>query len=233
MLEVRNLSKTFLIHILGGKVIEGFRNVSFRITPGEFLGLAGPSGSGKSSVLRCIYGTYRPTTGTMWFASKSLGRVNLAGGPEKKILKIRRCEMGYVSQFLRVIPRVAAVDVVAEPILRLGAEPDAARRKAASLLDRLRIPLKLHDAYPSTFSGGEQQRVNIARAVIWEPRLLLLDEPTASLDRNSQEIVIGLLKELKEKGTSLIGIFHDRAAMEAIADHILEMSNGGAEDGLS
>lgn len=231
MLEVRNLSKTFLIHILGEKVIEGFRRVSFRVAPGEFLGLAGPSGSGKSSVLRCIYGTYRPTTGEMWFASDGLGRVSLADGREEEILQIRRREMGYVSQFLRVIPRVAALDVVAEPLLRLGAEPATARLRAAALLERLRIPLMLHDAYPSTFSGGEQQRVNIARAVIWEPRLLLLDEPTASLDRNSQEIVIGLLKELKEKGTSLIGIFHDRAAMETIADNILEMSNGGGEHG--
>jgi alpha-D-ribose 1-methylphosphonate 5-triphosphate synthase subunit PhnL len=233
MLDVRNLSKTFIIHILGGKVIEGFGSVSFRVAPGEFLGLAGRSGSGKSSVLKCIYGTYLPTTGEAWFASESRGTVNLAAGHEQTVLQIRDREMGYVSQFLRVIPRVAAVDVVAEPLLRLGTDPGEARRRASALLERLTIPARLHDAYPATFSGGEQQRINIARAVIWEPRLLLLDEPTASLDRGSQEIVIGLLKELKQKGTSMIGIFHDRASMEAIADNVLEMANGSKGHGLS
>ncbi|HET6489933.1 MAG TPA: phosphonate C-P lyase system protein PhnL [Syntrophales bacterium] len=233
MLEVKNLSKTFTIHILGGKVIEGFGSISLRVAPGEFLGLAGRSGSGKSSVLKCVYGTYLPTTGEVWFASESHGRVNLARGPEQTILQIRNREMGYVSQFLRIIPRVAAVDVVAEPLLRLGTDPDTARGRGAALLERLMIPAKLHDAYPATFSGGEQQRINIARAVIWEPRLLLLDEPTASLDRGSQEIVIGLLKELKQKGTSMIGIFHDRASMEAIADNVLEMANGSKGHGLS
>jgi alpha-D-ribose 1-methylphosphonate 5-triphosphate synthase subunit PhnL len=233
MLEVKNLSKTFTLHILGGKVIEGFGSVSFRVAPGEFLGLAGRSGSGKSSVLKCIYGTYLPSAGELWFASESHGKVNLARGPEQTILHIRNREMGYVSQFLRVIPRVAAVDVVAEPLLRLGTDPGTARRRASALLERLAIPAKLHDAYPATFSGGEQQRINIARAVIWEPRLLLLDEPTASLDRGSQEIVIGLLKELKQKGTSMIGIFHDRTSMEAIANNVLEMSNGSRGHDLS
>ena len=228
MLEVKNLSKTFTLHILGGKVIEGFGSVSFRVAPGEFLGLAGRSGSGKSSVLKCIFGTYLPTTGEVWFASDSHGKVNLAGVPEQTVLQVRNREMGYVSQFLRVIPRVAAVDVVAEPLLRLGTDPGAARRRASALLERLAIPAKLHDAYPATFSGGEQQRINIARAVIWEPRLLLLDEPTASLERGSQEIVIGLLRELKQKGTSMIGIFHDRASMEAIANRVLNLGNGSA-----
>lgn len=226
MIEVKNLSKTFTIHILGGKVIEGFSGVSFRVVPGEFLGLAGRSGSGKSSVLKCIYGTYQPTTGEVWFASDCHGKVNLAGGREQTLLRIRNSEMGYVSQFLRVIPRVAAVDVVAEPLLRLGENPSEARRRASALLERLAIPAKLHDAYPATFSGGEQQRINIARAVIWKPRLLLLDEPTASLDRGSQGIVIDLLRELKQKGTSMIGIFHDRASMEAIADRVLTLGNG-------
>jgi alpha-D-ribose 1-methylphosphonate 5-triphosphate synthase subunit PhnL len=226
MLEIRNLSKTFTIHILGGKVIAGFGGLSFRVGPGEFLGLAGRSGSGKSSVLKCIYGTYLPTTGETWFSSDRHGRVNLATADEQKILAIRHGELGYVSQFLRVIPRVAAVDVVAEPLLRRGEDPGEAKRRASDLLERLAIPPELHDAYPATFSGGEQQRINIARAVIWEPRLLLLDEPTASLDRASQEIVIGLLKALKEKGTAMIGIFHDRASRDAIADHVLEMTSG-------
>ncbi|NPU84544.1 MAG: phosphonate C-P lyase system protein PhnL [Syntrophaceae bacterium] len=226
MLEVDNLSKTFTVHILGGKVIEGFGGVSFRLSPGEFLGLAGRSGSGKSSVLKCIYGTYLPTTGAVWFASNRHGKVNLADGSEQTLLRIRNREMGYVSQFLRVVPRVAAVDVVAEPLLRQGEDSDEARRRASVLLERLAIPAGLHDAYPATFSGGEQQRINIARAVIWEPRLLLLDEPTASLDRRSRRIVIELLKELKRKGTALIGVFHDRSSMKAVADRVLDLGNG-------
>lgn len=225
MLEVNNLSKTFTIHILGGKVIEGFASVSFRVAPGEFLGLAGRSGSGKSSVLKCVYGTYLPTTGDAWFTSASQGRVNLAAANEQKLLTIRGREMD-VSQFLRVIPRVAALDVVAEPLLKRGENFDEARRRASALLERLAIPGRLHDAYPATFSGGEQQRINIARAIIWEPRLLLLDEPTASLDRGSKGIVIGLLRELKQKGTAMIGIFHDRASLKAIADQVLTLGNG-------
>ena len=226
MLEVVNLSKTFMLHILGGKVIDGFGGVSFRLSPGEFLGLAGRSGSGKSSVLKCIYGTYLPTSGDVWFASDRHGRVNLAGGCEQTLLRIRSREMGYVSQFLRVVPRVAAVDVVAEPLLNLGKDAGEARRRASVLLERLSIPAELHDAYPATFSGGEQQRINIARAVIWEPRLLLLDEPTASLDRRSRTVVIELLKELKGKGTAMVGVFHDRSSMNAVADRVLDLGNG-------
>lgn len=226
MLEVDDLSKTFTIHILGGKVIRGFRGVSFRLGAGEFLGLAGRSGSGKSSVLKCVYGTYLPTTGRVRYASERFGTVDLADGCEQSLLMVRGREMGYVSQFLRVIPRVSAVDVVAEPLFRLGADPGDARRRAADLLERLSIPRALHDAYPATFSGGEQQRINIARAVIWEPRLLLLDEPTASLDRRAQEGVLDLLGELKRKGTAMIGIFHDPASLEAVADRVLDLGNG-------
>lgn len=226
MLDVQNLSKTFTVHILGGKIIEGFSGVSFRVAPGEFLGLGGRSGSGKSSVLKCIYGTYLPSAGEIWFASGGGARINLAASDEQTILGVRRREMGYVSQFLRVIPRVAAVDVVAEPLLRRGTGPAEARRRAAALLERLAIPARLHDAYPATFSGGEQQRINIARAVIWEPRLLLLDEPTASLDRAARRTVLALFRELKEKGSSLIGAFHDLASMEALADRTFSLDNG-------
>jgi alpha-D-ribose 1-methylphosphonate 5-triphosphate synthase subunit PhnL len=226
MLEIKHLSKTFVIHILGGKVIMGFENLSCRVDAGEFLVLSGRSGSGKSSVLKCIYGTYLPTAGEILYRSAGHGRIDLASGGERTLLSVRSREMGYVSQFLRVIPRVAAVDIVAEPLLNLGKDPDEARGKAASLLERLAIPRALHDAYPATFSGGEQQRINIARAVIWEPKLLLLDEPTASLDRASQGIVISLLKDLKAKGTAMIGIFHDQASRDTIADRILEMSVG-------
>lgn len=219
MLKVDNLSKVFNIHILGDKVIEGCDGVSFIVERGEFLGISGPSGAGKSTILRCIYRTYLPSGGDIWYDSVLYGQVNLAAIADHMIIGLRHKEIGYVSQFLKVIPRVSAIDIVAEPLLlKNGISPKEAKTKAGELLERLNISSKLFDAYPSTFSGGEQQRVNIARAVIWKPRLLLLDEPTASLDKDSTSIVIDLLRELKEEGTSMVGIFHDERLMEFITD---------------
>jgi len=231
MLHVNRLSKTFTIHNLGGKSIEGFRDVSFQLCQGEFLGLSGPSGSGKSSVLKCIYRTYLPTSGEVAYTPDDGESVRLESMPEQDFLRLRHREIGHVSQFLRVIPRVSALDVVAEPLLRRGMAPLQARTRARALLERLRIPFYLFDAYPATFSGGEQQRINIARAVIWTPRLLLIDEPTASLDKGSEKIVIEMLRELKQTGTSMIGIFHDRELMQSVADRVLVLGNGSVPHG--
>ncbi|OQW99918.1 MAG: phosphonate C-P lyase system protein PhnL [Desulfobacteraceae bacterium A6] len=225
MLKVDNLSKVFNIHILGDKLIEGCDGVIFNVDKGEFLGLAGPSGAGKSTILKCIYRTYLATSGDIRYDSILYGQVNLATIADHMVIDIRHKEIGYVSQFLKVIPRVSAIDVVAEPLLtRNGASAKEARKKAGELLERLNIPARLLDAYPATFSGGEQQRVNIARAVIWKPRLLLLDEPTASLDRDSVSIVVQLLREMREQGTSMIGIFHDNELMESITDRVYRVN---------
>ena len=221
MITVDNLAKTFTLHILGDKQIEACRQVSFTVPPGGFLGLAGPSGAGKSTVLKCLYRTYLATSGAIRYQSAAYGMVDLATLPDRAVIDIRHREMGYVAQFLKVIPRVSALDVVMEPIItRNGVTADAARKRAALLLERLRIPTCLFDAYPATFSGGEQQRVNIARAVSWKPRLLLLDEPTASLDRDSVEIVLDILKELRQEGTTMIGIFHDANLLQAVTDSV-------------
>ncbi len=225
-----NLSKTFNIHILDNKAINAFCDVSFHVKSGEFLVLSGPSGSGKSTILKCIYRTYLSSGGNIWFDSAEYGKLNIATAPNHAILNIRRREVGYVSQFLKVIPRVPAIDIVAEPLVtknRLSL--DKARTRAGELLERLDIPTYLFDAYPCSFSGGEQQRVNIARAVIWAPRLLLLDEPTASLDKDSIAIVTDLLKELKYEGTTMIGIFHDGVIIDSVADKKYEMKQGVAE----
>jgi len=226
LLKVDNLSKVFNIYILGNKVIEGCSGVSFTVERGEFLGLTGPSGAGKSTILKCIYRTYLPTGGDIWYDSVLYGQVNLATIADQMVIGIRDKEIGYVSQFLKVIPRVSAVDIVAEPLLKQGVLPKEAKRKAGELLERLNIPTRLFEAYPATFSGGEQQRVNIARALIWKPRLLLLDEPTSSLDKNSAAIVVELLKELKSEGTSMIGAFHDNEIMKKITDSVYEVSSG-------
>lgn len=225
LLTIQNLSKVFTIHILEGKVIEGFKNASFSLSQGRSLGISGPSGAGKSSVLKCIYGTYITTSGDIWYESSQFGKVNLAYADVTLISRIREREIGYITQFLKVIPRVSAVDIVAAPILCEGVTREDARNQAQSLLTRLGIGPHLFDAYPSTFSGGEQQRVNIARAVIKAPRLLILDEPTASLDSVATAAVLDILKELRQKGTTMIGIFHQREILEAFSDDIYTLNS--------
>ena len=221
MITVENLSKTFTLHMLKEKRIAACSNVSFRVPPGGFLGLSGPSGAGKSTVLKCLYRTYLAGSGAILYDSATYGPVDLATMPDRAIIDIRDKEMGYVSQFLKVIPRVSTLDVVMELILsRNGVTRDVARKRSISLLERLRIPSHLFDAYPATFSGGEQQRVNIARAVSWKPRLLLLDEPTASLDRDSVGVVLEILRELRGEGTTMIGIFHDTTVLESVTDSV-------------
>jgi alpha-D-ribose 1-methylphosphonate 5-triphosphate synthase subunit PhnL len=220
LLSVEGLSKRFELHALR-KTIDGCRDVSFEVAPGELLALAGPSGTGKSTVLKCLYRTYLSTAGRLRFRSEAHGEVDLAQAPERTVLELRRREIGYVSQFLRVIPRVPALSVVMEPLLRRGGVArEEARRRAVELLDELRIPRALQDAYPATFSGGEQQRVNIARAAIWEPRLLLLDEPTASLDPAAVKSALGVLARLRARGTTMIGVFHDPQLITALADRV-------------
>lgn len=226
MITVDNLSKTFTLHILNEKKIAACRDISFSVPQSGFLGLSGPSGAGKSTVLKCLYRTYLSTSGAIRYNSAAHGRVDLATLPDRAVIDIRDREMGYVSQFLKVIPRVSALDVVMEPILaRNGVSRDAARKRAIGLLDRLRIPSHLFDAYPATFSGGEQQRINIARAVSWKPRLLLLDEPTASLDKDSVGVVLEILKELREEGTTMIGIFHDTTLLASVTDSVYHINN--------
>ena len=221
MITVENLSKTFTLHMLKEKRIAACSNVSFRVPPGGFLGLSGPSGAGKSTVLKCLYRTYLAGSGAILYDSATYGPVDLATMPDRAIIDIRDKEMGYVSQFLKVIPRVSTLDVVMELILsRNGVTRDVARKRSISLLERLRIPSHLFDAYPATFSGGEQQRVNIARAVSWKPHLLLLDEPTASLDHDSVGVVLEILRELRGEGTTMIGIFHDTTVLESVTDSV-------------
>lgn len=223
MLTVNRLSKTFTLHTLHGKRINGFENVSFRVSPGQLLGLSGPSGRGKSSVVKCIYRAYLSSAGAIHYRSQLFGDIDLARATDHEVIWLRKHEIGYVTQFLQVIPRVSAVDTVAEPLLGGGRDIESARKEAAGLLKRLFIPTELFDACPVTFSGGEQQRVNFAAGVIARPRLLLLDEPTASLDEQTRQAVIDILLELKNRGTTMIAIFHDQQIMEAVADEVYRL----------
>ena len=226
MVRINGLSKVFKMHILKGKTIEGFKDVTCSVKPGQALGIKGKSGKGKSSVLKCIFRTYIPSRGAIEYDSKSYGVIDLARANEHEIINIRKSEISFITQFLHIIPRVTAIDVVAEPLLGSGVSADEARERAAVVLNEMGIPKALFDAFPSTFSGGEKQRINIARSVIKAPRLLLMDEPTASLDKKSTMTVVELLKGLKAKGTTMIGAFHDMWVMEQISDSIYEMDGG-------
>ena len=223
-LVVEGLRKSFTLHLQGGTTIPVLDGLSFAVSPGECVLLAGPSGAGKSTVLKLIYGTYRAAAGSIRIRHDDALQ-ELVGAAPRRVLDVRRRTLGYVSQFLRVVPRVAAIDVVAEPLLALGRARDGARARAADLLARLNIPERAWALPPATFSGGEQQRVNIARSLVHPFPVLLLDEPTASLDAANRAVVIELILEAKARGTALIGICHDADVRRAIADRPLDLAS--------
>ena len=221
-LVVSEVAKSFIMHLRDGLKLPVVSDVSFSVASGECVVLGGPSGIGKSSLLKMIYGNYAVDTGQILVDHK--GRiVDLAAADPRTILDVRRHTLGYVSQFLRTVPRVAALDVVAEPLLARGEAAASAREKAAALLEKLNLPEALWQLPPATFSGGEQQRVNIARGFITEHTILLLDEPTASLDAKNRAVVVGMIEEKKKAGVALLGIFHDEEVREAVADRILDV----------
>ncbi len=222
-LEVKNLDKTFKIYTRGSIEVKGFNNISFKLKKGEFLSLHGPSGAGKSSVLKTLYRTYTTTSGNINYYKDNGTVVDIAKVDESEILKLRKEEVGYVSQFLQILPRISAVDVVSKQLILKGEGEEVSKIKAKEMLDYLSIREELFNLSPLTFSGGEQQRVNIAKGIIAPKSLLLLDEPTASLDKKNTIRVIEKLKQLKQKGVSMVGIFHDLEAMKMITDKIYEL----------
>jgi alpha-D-ribose 1-methylphosphonate 5-triphosphate synthase subunit PhnL len=227
LLTVHGLGKRFLLHRRhDAKLLTGCADVSFSLKPGEFMGIAGPSGAGKSTIIKCIYRTYLPSEGEIIYRTKDGRDIDLAAAPEREIISLRRSEISYVSQFLKVIPRVPAVDILAEQLAARGWRPDAARERAREYLQMMNIDESLWDTSPVTFSGGEQQRVNLARALITQPRLLLLDEPTASLDAETKKIVVQALLYLKKQGSTMIGVFHDTDAMRRLVDRVFTMTGG-------
>lgn len=227
MLRVTGLNKSFIMHAQGDLALPVLQDVALSVLPGECLALVGPSGAGKSTLLRSLYGNYRPQSGSIQVRHRDgAGEswIELVNAEPRTTLDVRRRTMGFVSQFLRVIPRVGAVDVVAEPLVRRGAPLDEARHKAQSLLGLLGIPEPLWPLPPATFSGGEQQRVNIARSLIVDYPILLLDEPTASLDVANRDGVIDLIRERRDAGTAIVGIFHDLAVREALATRLHDVA---------
>ena len=226
-LEVKNLNKTFKVHTQGSIEVKGFENINLTVKQGEFLSLFGPSGAGKSSILKTLFRTYTTTQGNIIFHRDNGSKVDISTACESDILQLRKHEIGYVSQFLQILPRISAVDVVAEQLICKGESEEISKNKAKEMLDYLSIREELFDLSPLTFSGGEQQRVNIAKGIIAPKSLLLLDEPTASLDKTNTMKVVEKLKILKTQGVAMVGIFHDLEAMNIISDSIHELKRVG------
>ncbi|MGI6854304.1 phosphonate C-P lyase system protein PhnL [Mesorhizobium sp. 1B3] len=222
-LVVSEVAKSFTMHLRDGIRLPVVAGVSFALKAGECAVLGGPSGAGKSSILKMVYGNYAVDQGQI-IVSHDGQLIDLASASPRTVLAIRRDTIGYVSQFLRTVPRVSALDVVAEPLVARGEGKEAARGRAREFLARLNLPERLWALPPATFSGGEQQRVNIARGFITSHPILLLDEPTASLDARNREVVIAMIEEKKAEGVALLGIFHDVDVREAVADRVIDVT---------
>jgi alpha-D-ribose 1-methylphosphonate 5-triphosphate synthase subunit PhnL len=229
-LALDRVGKTFTMHLRGGTRLPVVRDVSFSVDPGECVVLGGPSGAGKSSLLKIVFGNYRCDTGAVTVRDGD-EVVDVAAAEPRRILRLRRTTLAYVSQFLRVIPRVGALDIVAAAAVENGAAPEAARSRARALLARLNVPERLWSLPPATFSGGEQQRINIARGFVATHPVLLLDEPTASLDAANRAAVVELIREKKEAGTAVLGIFHDEDVRDRVADRVVDVTRFAAAQG--
>jgi alpha-D-ribose 1-methylphosphonate 5-triphosphate synthase subunit PhnL len=227
ILEVAGVSKSFTMHLRGGITLPVVRDVSFTARAGECVVLSGPSGAGKSSILKMVFGSYRCEVGGIRVRHE-LATTDVAAATPRELIALRRHVIAYVSQFLRAIPRVAAVDVVAEPLLACAVAREIAAQRAADLLERLNLPERLWSLPPATFSGGEQQRVNIARGFVGDHPLLLLDEPTASLDAANRAVVTDLINRRKRQGTAIVAIVHDEDVRDAIADRLVDVTTFAA-----
>ena len=228
MINVEQLSKTFTLHNQGGIQLPILNKVDLQVFAGQCTVLHGESGSGKSTLLRTLYANYLPSSGAIQVRHQG-EMLDLATASSHELLDIRRHTMGYVSQFLRVIPRIATLDVVKQPLKERGVSDAEAEIRAADLLQQLNIPERLWSLAPSTFSGGEQQRVNIARGFIQDYPILLLDEPTASLDQKNAEVVVQLIKQALSRNTAVVGIFHDAQVREAVADQVFSVSSNRSQ----
>ena len=223
MLQVEDVTKTFVLHNQSGIRLPVLERVWLDVGAGEAVVLSGPSGTGKSTLLRILYGNYRPTTGRV-LVRHAGSAVDLVTAAPRTVLEVRRRTLGWVSQFLRVIPRISTLDLVRDPLLARGSSDAEATRRARDMLARMNLPESLWGLPPQTFSGGEQQRVNIARSLVDPAPILLLDEPTASLDAANREIVVGLIEDARRSGSAIVGIFHDEVVRTRVATRVVDVT---------
>jgi alpha-D-ribose 1-methylphosphonate 5-triphosphate synthase subunit PhnL len=222
-LAAEDISKSFVLHHQSGLTLPVLCAASLQVSAGEAVVLAGPSGSGKSTLLRILFGNYRPSAGRVLVRHEGR-RVDIVTASPRSVLEVRRRTLGWVSQFLRAIPRVSTLDLVRDPLLRRGIDDQTANRRAQAMLARVNLPERLWNLPPQTFSGGEQQRVNIARSFVDPPPILLLDEPTASLDAGNRDVVVRLIEQARDRGSAIVGIFHDEAVRTRVATRLVDIS---------
>lgn len=225
LLKIKGLSKSFTLYSLNKHIVAS-KDINIDLKEGEFVGITGKSGSGKSTILKCLYRTYLPEEGDIWYKSKKFGDINLSTATEREVIYLRKYEIGYVSQFLNVMPRTTARELIEQAVLEMGHALEVAQSEAKKMLIHFELDKELWDSYPNNFSGGEKLRLNIARAMVKHPRLLLLDEPTASLDNASKIKVRELIQQLKSEGTTMVGIFHDIEFMKGLCDKTYNMQAG-------
>ena len=223
-LELSAVTKTFTMHLQGGLRLPVLHGVSFGVEPGQCAALTGPSGAGKSSILKLIYGNYRCDQGRI-LVQQGDEIVDIASASPRQILGVRQRALGYVTQFLRAVPRVSALDIVAESLVMKSVPRETAIQRAAAMLRRFNVPERLWSLPPATFSGGEQQRINLARGLLPEHPILLLDEPTASLDANNRAVVVDIVRERKQQGAAIVAIVHDDDVRAAIADMAVDVTH--------
>ncbi|MDJ0662581.1 MAG: phosphonate C-P lyase system protein PhnL [Crocosphaera sp.] len=224
ILKIENLSKSFFLHEQQ-KSIPSAQNVFVEAYSGKITAITGDSGVGKSSILKCVYGTYLTSEGSIFYYTKDRECLDLAKVSEQEMISLRKTDISFVTQFLHCLPRQSTIDVVAKPLFDLGIDQKEAREKTKNLLAEIKLPERLWNLSPSTFSGGEKQRVNIARGIIFSPRLLLLDEPTASLDKASAERVVKIIERIKASGTAILIILHDTCLVARLADFEVYLSS--------
>ena len=223
ILEIKDLTKNFYLHE-ANREIKSCKNVSFTLDEGQFIGIVGLSGAGKSTILKCINRSYLATSGEIIYNSQAFGKIDLTKASEREILYLRKHEIGYVSQFLNVMPRTTAKEHVMNALLETGEAMSSAKKRAEEMLAYFKLPEELWDIYPNTFSGGERLRLNLAHTMVKTPRLMLLDEPTASLDNKTKVLVKDMLIKLKDQKTSMIGIFHDLEFMDGVCDKVFNIT---------
>jgi alpha-D-ribose 1-methylphosphonate 5-triphosphate synthase subunit PhnL len=229
MLSIQGLGKTFTVHQLG-KRIKACEGIDIDVAQGELVGITGRSGSGKSTILKLVYRSYLPQRGRAVYRSERFGEIDLFRASERQVIYLRAREIGYVSQFLGLVPRTTAMEALTQAALEVGMADDEARAESEKMLRHFELDEELWDSYANSFSGGEKLRLNVARAMVRRPRLLLLDEPTASLDDHSKGKVRELIEKLKAEGTTMLGIFHDLQFMEGLCDREYQMGSGRFAD---